>query len=103
MLLILIYLLFWSELGRDNQHLNSKITTSPPMLTIDSSSAINHSDFETSDIRDTIFDAQDREFLSVLEDLVDRDDLFHSQSKNIKVTSEGRISAYFYLKPLFLD
>ena len=62
-----------------------------------SSRAINHSDFKESDFRDDIFNTQDREFLSVLEDLVYIDDLLHPQNKNIndKVTSKRGISGYF--------
>ena len=67
------------------------------MLTRDSSSAMNHSDFHTGEVKDETFNTQDREFLSVLEDLMYIDDTLHSQSKNnnVKVTSEGRISGYF--------
>ena len=32
----------WSQLLQDDKDLNSKLTTSPPMLTMDSSSAMNH-------------------------------------------------------------
>ena len=49
---------------QDDKDLNSKLTTSPPMLTMDSSNAMNPSDFHTSEVKD------DREFLSVLEDLM---------------------------------
>ena len=62
---------------------------------MDSSSAMNHFDFHASEIKDEIFNTQDREFLSVLENLMDIDDLLHSQNKNVKVTTEGRISGYF--------
>ena len=48
------------------------------MLTMDSSSAINHSDFHTSEVKDEIFNTQNREFLSVLEDLIGLDDPLHS-------------------------
>ena len=68
---------------------------------MDSSSAINHSDFQTSDVRDEIFNAQGREFLSVLGDLMDIGDPLHSQNKNIKLTSEGRISGYFCSDAVF--
>ena len=87
----------WCELLQDDKELNSKITTSLPMLTMNSSSAVNHSDFHVSEVKDEIFNTQDREFLSVLEDLMDLDDPLHSQNKNInnKVTSEGRVSGYF--------
>ena len=61
----------WSELLQDDKDLNSKVTTSPPMSTMDSSSAMNHSDFHVSELKDEIFNTQDREFLSVLEDLMD--------------------------------
>ena len=68
-----------------------KVTTSPSMLTMGSSSAMNHCDFHASEVKDKIFNTQDREFLSVLEDLMDLDDLLHSQNKiiNAKLTSEG--------------
>ena len=49
---------------QDDKDLNSKFTTSPPMLTMYSSNAMNPSDFHTSEVKD------DREFLSVLEDLM---------------------------------
>ena len=86
----------WSELLQDAKDLNLKLTTFPPMLTMDSSSAKNHSNFHAREAKDEIFNTQDREFLSVLEDLMDIDDPMHSQNKNInvKVTSEGRISGY---------
>ena len=64
----------WSQLLQDDKDLNSKLTTSPPMLTMDSSSAMNHSDFHASEAKDEIFNTQDREFLSV-----DIDDPLHSQ------------------------
>ena len=65
---------------------------------MDSSSAMNHSDFQASDVRDEIFNGQDKEFLSVLEDLVGINDPLSSQNKIIKVAiseGEGRISGYF--------
>ena len=65
------------------------------MLTMDSSSVMNHSDFHASEVKDEIFDTQERNFLSVLENLMDIDDPLHSQNKNVKVTTEGRISGYF--------
>ena len=61
----------WSELLQDDKDLNSKVTTSPPMSTMDSSSAMNHFDFHVSEIKNEIFNTQDRDFLSVLEDLMD--------------------------------
>ena len=67
------------------------------MLPMDYSSAMNHSDFHASEVKDEIFNTQDREFLSVLEDLMDIDDPPHSQNENInvKVTSESHIFGYF--------
>ena len=67
------------------------------MLTMDSSSAMNHSDFQASEFKDEIFNTQDREFLLVLENLMDIGDPLHSQNKNVnvKVTTEDRISGYF--------
>ena len=67
------------------------------MLTMDSSSAMNHSDYHASEVKDEIFNTQDREFLSVLENLMDIGDPLHPQNKNVnvKVTTEGRISGYF--------
>ena len=87
----------WSQLLQDDKDLNLKLTTSPPMLTVDSSSAMNRSEFRTSEVKDEIFNTQDREFLSVLENLMDIDDPLHSQNKNVnaKVTTEGRISVTF--------
>ena len=73
------------------------------MLTVDSSSAMNHSDFHANEVKDEIFNTQDREFPSVLADLMDIDDPLHSQNKNMnfKVTSEGRISDYFCSDAVF--
>ena len=87
----------WSQVLQDDKDFNLKLTTSPPMLTMDSPSAMNHSDFHASEVKDEIFNTQDREFLSVLENLMDIDDPLHSQNKNInaKVTTEGRISVTF--------
>ena len=70
---------------------------------MDSSSVMNHSDFHASEIKNEIFNTQDREFFSVLEDLMDIDDPLHSQknSININVTNEGRISGYFCSNTLF--
>ena len=87
----------WSQVLQDDKDLNLKLTTSPPMLTMDSPSAMNHSDFHASEVKDEIFNTQDREFFSVLENLMDIDDPLHSQNKNInaKVTTEGRISVTF--------
>ena len=87
----------WSQVLQDDKDLNLKLTTSPPMLTMDSPSAMNHSDFHASELKDEIFNTQDKEFLSVLENLMDIDDPLHSQNKNInaKVTTEGRISVTF--------
>ena len=70
-----------------------KVTISPSMLTMGSSSAMNHSDFRASEVKDKIFNTQDREFLSVLEDLMDLDDPLHSQNKiiNAKLTSESSL------------
>ena len=93
----------WFQLLEDDKDINSKLTTSPPMLTMDSSSAMNNSDFHSSDVKDEIFNTQDREFLSVLENLMGIDDPLHSQNKNInvKVTTEGRISGYFCSDTVF--
>ena len=93
----------WFQLLEDDKDINSKLTTSPPMLTMDSSSAMNNSDFHASDVKDEIFNTQDREFLSVLENLMGIDDPLHSQNKNInvKVTTEGRISGYFCSDTVF--
>ena len=93
----------WSELLQDDKELDSKVTTSPPILTVDSSSAMNHSNFYASEVKEEIINTLDREFLSVLEDLMDLDDLLHSQNKNInaKVTSECRISGYFCSDTVF--
>ena len=41
---------------------------------MDSSSAMNHSDFQASDVKDDIFNTQDRELISVLENLIYIDD-----------------------------
>ena len=49
---------------QDDKDLNSKFATSRPMLTMDSSNAMNPSDFHTSEVKDV------RKFLSVLEDLM---------------------------------
>ena len=70
---------------------------------MDSSSAMNHFDFHASEIKDEIFNTQDREFLSVLENLMDIDDPLHSQNKNVnvKVTTEGLISGYFCSDTVF--
>ena len=70
---------------QDDKDLNSKLTTFPPVLTIDSSSAINHFDFHKSEVKDEIFNTQDMKFLSVVEDLKDLDNPLHSQNKNINV------------------
>ena len=56
----------WSQLLQDDKDLNSKLTTSPPMLTMDSPSAMNHSDFHGSEVKDEILNTKDRQFLSVL-------------------------------------
>ena len=92
-----------SELLQDDKEFNSKVTTSPPMLIMDSSSAMNHFDFNTSEVQDEVFNTQDGEFLSVLEDLMGLDDPLHSQNKNInaKVTSEGKIFDYFRSDTVF--
>lgn len=64
----------WFELLQGNRVVNSKLTTSPLTLTMSSPSVMNHSDFKTSDNRDEIFNTQDRDFLSVLEELAGIDD-----------------------------
>ena len=64
----------WSQLLQDDKDLNSKLTTSPSIWTMDSSSAMNHSDFQASDVKDDIFNTQDRELISVLENLIYIDD-----------------------------
>ena len=86
-----------SQLLQDDKDHNSKLTTSPPMLTMDSSSVMNHSKFHASEVKDEIFNSQDREFISVLENLMDIDHPLHSQNKNINVnvTTECRIPGYF--------
>ena len=54
-----ITLLFiWSELLQDDKDLNSKLTTSRPMITIDYSSVVNHSDFHANEVKDEIFNTQ---------------------------------------------
>ena len=67
----------WSQLLQDDKDLNSKLPTSPPMLTMDFSSAMNHADFHASEVKDDIFNTQDREFLSVLGKFMDIDDPLH--------------------------
>ena len=58
---------------------------------------MNYSDFQAIDVKDKIFNTQDKEFLSLLEQLADIDDPLHLQNRknNVKVTSEGRIFGYF--------
>ena len=70
---------------------------------MDSSSAINHSAFHAREIKYEIFNTHDREFFSVLENLMDIDDPLHSHNKhnNVKVTGEGRISGYFCSNTIF--
>ena len=64
------------------------------MLTMDSTSPMNHSEFHASEVKDEIFNIQDRESFSVLGDVMNKADPLHSQNKNInvKVTGECRIS-----------
>ena len=73
------------------------------MLTMDSSCVMNHSDFHASEVKDEIFNTQGREFISVLEELMEIDDPLHSQNKNINVmvTSEGRILDFFCSDTVF--
>ena len=96
MVLILIYHPSGLSYYRMTKILNQNLLL-PPMLPMDYSSAMNHSDFHTSEVKDEVVNTQDREFLSVLEDLMDIDDPLHSQNKNINVnvTSESRIFGYF--------
>ena len=70
---------------------------------MDSSSAMNHSHFHANEVKDEIFNTQDKEFLSVLENLMGIDDPLHLQNKNIdvKVTTEVRISGYFCSDTVF--
>ena len=70
---------------------------------MDSSSSMNYSDFESSDVKDEIFNTQDKEFRSPLEQLADIDDPLHLQNRksNVKVKSEGRIFGYFCSDTVF--
>ena len=70
---------------------------------MDTSSAMNYSDFYANEFKDQIFNKQDREILPLLEKLMDIDDPLHSQNKNInvKVTTVGRISGYFCSDTVF--
>ena len=68
---------------------------------MDSTSAMNNSDFQASDVRDDICNVQDKKFLSVLKDLIGIYDSLHSQNKNIKVTSEDEYLVTF-VQILFL-
>ena len=70
---------------------------------MDSSSAIYYYDFRASEVKDEIFNTQDREFISVLEELMDIDDPLYSQNKNINVmvTSEGRLLDFFCSDSVF--
>lgn len=54
------------------------------LLTMDSSSSMNHSDFQAIDVKDETFNTHDKEFLSLLEQPVDIDDPLHLQNENIK-------------------
>ena len=65
-----------------------------------SSSAMNHSDFHASEVKDEIFNTQDWEFLSVLEGLMNIDDPLHSII-NVKVTSDGRMSGHICSHTVF--
>ena len=64
---------------------------------------MNHSDVHASEVQDEVFNTQDKEFFSVLEDLMDLNDSLYLQNKNIsaKVSSEGRISGYFCSDTVF--
>ena len=70
---------------------------------MDTSSAMNYSDFYANEFKDQIFNKQAREILPLLETLMDIDDPLHSQNKNInvKVTTVGRISGYFCYYTVF--
>ena len=78
----------WSELLHDNEDLNLKLTSSPPMSAMDCSSVMNHSDFNAIEAKEEFLIHRTGSFI---------DDPLHWQNKNInvKVTSEDRISRYF--------
>ena len=48
----------WSDLLQDDKDLNWKLITSLPILTMDSSSAMNHPDFHASEVKDEIFNTK---------------------------------------------
>ena len=60
--------LIYSELLNDESNVSYQ-NTSPPSLILDSSSSLNHSNAQVLEDHTKIFNTQDKEFLSVLENI----------------------------------
>ena len=73
---------------------------SPPSLILDSSSSLNHFNAQVLEDHTKIFGTQDKEFLSVLESIENMNDSLDSSNK-VSVTSEGRLSGYFWSETVF--
>ena len=86
--------LIYSELLNDESNVSYQ-NISPPSLILDSSSSLNHSNAQVLEDHTTkIFSTQDKEFLSVLENIENMNDSLDSSNK-VSVTSEGRLSGFF--------
>ena len=65
--------LIYSELLNDESNVSYQ-NTSPPSLILDSSSSLNHSNAQVLEDHTKIFNTQDKEFLSVLENIENMND-----------------------------
>ena len=91
--------LIYSELLNDESNVSYQ-NISPPSLILDSSSSLNHFNAQVLEDHTKIFGTQDKEFLSVLESIENMNDSLDSSNK-VSVTSEGRLSGYFFSETVF--
>ena len=80
---------------------------SPPNVTVDSSSSLNHSNAQVLEEEATLLSSQDKEFtsqdkelLSVLESIQNMNDSLNSKNQ-VSEANEGRLSGYFCSETVF--
>ena len=80
---------------------------SPPNVTVDSSSSLNHSNAQVLEEEATLLTSQDKEFtsqdkelLSVLESIQNMNDSLNSRNQ-VSEANEGRLSGYFCSETVF--
>ena len=82
----------YADLVKDEKSNSSHIETSPPIMCTNSAHVTNHSCGSVEE-KDTLFSTQDKEILSVLEEL--------EETAHVSAINKTRLSGYFFSETVF--